>query len=76
MALFLLTIWIQEPISIVNTTQNLCKQQERNKGRAGFVIFSFLADNAPVHTSEFSTEVMKGCGLTALSYRPYSPSDF
>ena len=39
-ALFLLTIWIQEPISIVNTTQHLRKQQERNEGRAGFVIFS------------------------------------
>ena len=40
----------------------------------------YLADNAPVHTSEFSTEVVKGCGLTALSHLPYSPdialSDF
>ena len=32
-----------------------------------------LADNTLVHTSEFSTEVVKGCGLTALSHPPYSP---
>ena len=40
----------------------------------------YLTDNASVHTSKFSTEVVKGCGLTALSRPPYSlnlaPSDF
>ena len=53
-------------------------RKKRRKSR--LCDFFYLADIASVQTSEFSTEVVKGCGLTALSHSPYShdlaPSDF
>ena len=59
---------------------NLVKTARKNRRKSRLCDLFYLADNAPVHTSEFSTEVVKGCGLTALTHPPYSPdlapSDF
>ena len=57
MAFFLLTIWIQKPISIVNTTQNLCKQQEKTKEEQALWSFLLGVDWQHFHITPYSHDL-------------------
>lgn len=59
---------------------NLVQQVRKKRRKSRVCELFFLADNAPIHTSQQSSTTVAASGLTVLSHPPYSPdlapSDF
>ena len=51
----------------------LAQQTRKLRRKSRVCDLFYLCDNAPVHTSAVSTEVIRSCGFTVLQHAPYSP---